>query len=29
MPEWLWIVGFLVVYAFLTGWVMPKFGVPT
>lgn len=29
MPEWVWVVGFLVVYLVLTQWLLPKLGVPT
>ncbi len=29
MPNWLWIVLFVVAYVLLTQWVLPKLGVPT
>jgi hypothetical protein len=29
MPDWAWIAIFVVVYALLTKWVLPKLGVPT
>jgi hypothetical protein len=29
MPDWIWFVGFLVVYIMLTQWLLPKLGVPT
>ena len=29
MPNWLWIVMFVVGYLVLTQWVLPKLGVPT
>jgi hypothetical protein len=29
MADWVWIVGFLVIYAALTQWLLPKLGVPT
>jgi hypothetical protein len=29
MPDWIWVVAFLVVYVFLTQWLLPKLGVPT
>jgi hypothetical protein len=29
MPEWGWIVVFIVAYLLLTQWVLPKLGVPT
>ena len=29
MPNWLWIVFFVVGYLVLTQWVLPKLGVPT
>ena len=28
MPGWLTIIAFLVVYFFLTQWLLPKLGVP-
>ncbi len=29
MPNWIWAVGFVVVYVLLTRWLLPKLGVPT
>ena len=29
MPNWLWLVLFVVGYVVLTQWVLPKLGVPT
>ncbi len=29
MPDWAWIVAFVVVYMILTQWLLPKLGVPT
>jgi uncharacterized membrane protein YdcZ (DUF606 family) len=29
MPDWVWVVGFLVVYVALTQWLLPRLGVPT
>ncbi len=29
MPEWVWLVAFVVAYVILTQWLLPKFGVPT
>lgn len=29
MPQWLWVVAFLIGYIVLTQWLLPKFGVPT
>jgi hypothetical protein len=29
MPEWVWIIGFVVAYLVLTQWLLPKLGVPT
>jgi hypothetical protein len=29
MPEWAWVVIFLVAYLLLTQWLLPKLGVPT
>jgi hypothetical protein len=29
MPEWVWIIGFVVAYVVLTQWLLPKLGVPT
>lgn len=29
MPEWIWVVAFLVAYIVLTQWLLPKLGVPT
>jgi hypothetical protein len=29
MPQWAWLVIFLVAYLFLTQWLLPKLGVPT
>jgi hypothetical protein len=29
MPDWVWIIGFVVAYLFLTQWLLPKLGVPT
>jgi len=29
MPDWAWIVAFVVAYAALTQWLLPKLGVPT
>ena len=29
MPDWVWVVGFIVLYILLTQWLLPKLGVPT
>jgi hypothetical protein len=29
MPDWLWFIGFLLVYIVLMRWVLPRLGVPT
>lgn len=29
MPDWIWALGFVVVYVLLTRWLLPKLGVPT
>lgn len=29
MPEWVWLVAFVLAYVILTQWLLPKFGVPT
>ena len=29
MPEWVSLVGFLVLYLIVMKWVLPKLGVPT
>lgn len=29
MPDWVWVVAFLVVYVALTQWLLPKLGVST
>jgi hypothetical protein len=29
MPEWVWLIAFLVGYVILTQWLLPKLGVPT
>lgn len=29
MPQWLWLVVFLVGYIVVTQWLLPKLGVPT
>jgi hypothetical protein len=29
MPDWAWIVVFVVAYLVLTQWLLPKLGVPT
>jgi len=29
MPEWVWVIAFLVGYLLLTQWLLPKLGVPT
>lgn len=29
MPDWAWIVVFVVGYIVLTRWILPKLGVPT
>jgi hypothetical protein len=29
MPDWVWVVAFLVAYVVLTQWLLPKLGVPT
>ena len=29
MPEWLWVVAFLIGYVILTQWLLPQLGVPT
>ncbi len=28
MPDWIWVVGFVVFYVILTRWLLPKLGVP-
>ena len=29
MPQWLWVIVFLIGYVVLTQWLLPKLGVPT
>ncbi len=29
MPEWAWMIVFVVAYLALTQWLLPKLGVPT
>jgi hypothetical protein len=29
MPDWAWIIVFIVAYLLLTQWLLPKLGVPT
>jgi len=29
MPEWAWMIVFVVAYLVLTQWLLPKLGVPT
>ena len=29
MPEWAWIIVFVVAYLLLTQWLFPKLGLPT
>jgi hypothetical protein len=29
MPDWAWIIVFVVAYLALTQWLLPKLGVPT
>ncbi len=29
MPDWAWIIVFVVAYIVLTKWIFPKLGVPT
>jgi hypothetical protein len=29
MPDWILLVGFIVLYLALTQWLLPKLGVPT
>jgi hypothetical protein len=29
MPDWLWFIGFFIVYIVLMRWVLPRLGVPT
>ncbi len=29
MPEWLWLLGFVVVWFLLQAWILPKLGVST
>ena len=29
MPDWAWMVLFLVAYVVITQWLLPKLGVPT
>jgi hypothetical protein len=29
MPQWLWVVVFVVGYIVVTQWLLPKLGVPT
>jgi len=29
MPQWLWVVIFVIGYVVLTQWLLPKLGVPT
>lgn len=29
MPEWFWVVAFVVAWVLMTQWLLPKLGVPT
>jgi len=29
MPQWFWLIAFLVGYVVLTQWLLPKMGIPT
>ena len=29
MPQWVWVVIFVIGYVVLTQWLLPKLGVPT
>jgi len=29
MPDWAWLIVFVVAYVALTQWLLPKLGVPT
>jgi hypothetical protein len=29
MPEWGWVVAFVIAYLVLTQWLFPKLGIPT
>ena len=29
MPDWVWMIGFVIAYLVLTQWLLPKLGVPT
>ena len=29
MPEWVWLIAFLIGYGLFTQWILPKMGVPT
>jgi len=29
MPDWAWVIVFVVAYLALTQWLLPKLGVPT
>lgn len=29
MPDWIWIVGFIVIWFVINRWVLPRFGVKT
>lgn len=29
MPQWAWLVIFVVAYVVLTQWLLPKLGIPT
>jgi hypothetical protein len=29
MPDWIWMIVFVVAYVSLTQWLLPKLGVPT
>ena len=29
MPEWAWIIVFVVGYVVMTQWLLPKLGIPT
>lgn len=29
MPDWAWMIVFIVAYLVLTQWLLPKLGVPT
>jgi hypothetical protein len=29
MPQWFWLIAFLVGYVVVTQWLLPKMGIPT